>query len=154
MLLLPGEHEITLPDGQFQMVHWIGKVDKVVNENRPAHPANPNEPNLQIRGQDQQKMADQDKPMVPDQDKPKVEDQDKPKMVDQDKPKVAVQDQQKLPSQDKLDSTKAQAKGISLITLTSLFDHLPCSFSGCPPLSTLVGLTQEKQRPCTRLRGL
>ena len=131
------------------MVHWIGKVDKVVNENRPAQPAlpaNPNDPKLQIRGQDQQKMADQDKP--------KVEDQDKPKMADQDKPKVAVQDQQKLPSQDKLDSTKAQAKGISLITLTSLFDHLPCSFCGCPPLSTLMGLTQEKQRPPTPLRGL
>ena len=33
------------------------------------------------------------------------------------------------------------------------FDHLPCSFCGCPPLSTLLGLSQEERLPRTDVRG-
>ena len=32
-----------------------------------------------------------------------------------------------------------------------LFDPLPCPFCGCPPLSTLLGLSQEEQLPCEGL---
>ena len=31
-----------------------------------------------------------------------------------------------------------------------LFDHRQCSFCGCPPLSTLIGLSQEERLPHTR----
>ena len=36
----------------------------------------------------------------------------------------------------------------------NISDHPPCSFCGCPPLSTLLGLSQEEGLPLNWMRGL
>ena len=39
----------------------------------------------------------------------------------------------------------------TIYAIQLFFNHLPCSFCGCPPLSTLVGLTQTERLPCAHV---